>query len=334
MKGKHTNKEIMEQGAAWSQVLELERELPDTQGPVVFFGAGVALGASETLIWGVREILGRPAYAISSQDVFLNQQIIPSLGAGLFVSISRTGEVTDNILAAKAIKSAVKDTKMITVIGEHAGGLGPVCDEVVELGILEESIATTKTISSMILATQVMMHNTASKDCKKTLGKLPSLLEKAMPKYKDTINQVAKEEFDQIVVLGTGPLLGMAQVGALAMLEMSVEPVFPYQTLVYLHGPRVNISAHRTLIIGFVSSKGKAEELKALEEMRSNGATVIAIGDDLGDIPHMLTIDLASGLSDVDRAVLYLPFTQLLGVERSLHRGYNPDAPPNLPKVF
>lgn len=332
--GTYTKKEIFEQSAAWAKVLKLERRLPDIEGPLVFFGAGVALGASDCLVWASREILRRPAYAISSQDLFLNREIIPSLQAGLFVSISRTGDVTDNILAAKAIKSAAGDATILTVIGEDGKELGAFCDEAIELQVFEESVATTKTISSMILGSQVLMYNSVPLDFGLTLGKLPGLLETVMPRYEQVVSELAGEEFDQIVVLGTGPLYGIAQIGALAMLEMSVEQVFPYQTLVYLHGPRVNVGRHRTLVIAFVSSRGKNEEMKALNELEANGATVVALGDGLGAENGILTIDLESGLADVDRAVLYLPFTQLLGAERSLARGYDPDSPPNLPKVF
>lgn len=327
----HTLREIKDQSEAWEKALNVTATFPQGTKPIVFFGAGVATAAANTLAWATRAILKRPAFAVSSQDIFTYDNWVDRLGAGLFVSISRTGDVTDNIRAAKIIKNNCKDIPLVGIIGETGGELGSICDSFQELEIMEESIATTKTISSIILCGQTMLYNTAGKPAD-DLRRLPELFHQVVPIYESLINEVKDQEYDQIVFLGSGPLNGIAEASAIAALEMAVEKVGANQPLVYLHGPRVTTSLYRTLIVTYLSAKGRDHELAALSNLANERVTLVTVGEQLEE--KSLMRNLNTGLSDLDRSVLLLPLGQLLGAHRAIARGYNPDRPPNLPKVF
>jgi fructoselysine-6-P-deglycase FrlB-like protein len=81
------------------------------------------------------------------------------------------------------------------------------------------------------------------------------------------------------------------------------------------------------LIVGLVSEANQAHELAVLEDMRGQGARVLAIGEQGADIAF------GSGLSAAARDALYLPVGQLLAFERALRNGCNPDRPANLDAV-
>ncbi|WP_213973898.1 SIS domain-containing protein [Tepidanaerobacter acetatoxydans] len=333
MVGKFTKEEFTSQAEAWERVLKSEETFPDCEGNIIFFGAGVAYYAAKTLAWTVSDILKKPAFAVMSQDLTLNPSIIPSLGAGLFIAISRTGTVSDNIAAIKAIKSVNPNYKIYAVVGEVSDEIGRLCDYTVTLDIHEESVATTKTISSIILAAQVMLSKYKAPDFYEALTKLPDLLRRLTPEYEKLSNELAKKEFGQIIFTGTGAHYGIAEASALAVLEMSVERCFGYQSLVYLHGHCVTSNFYPTLVVAYISTNGQDIEVKALDTLNKEHTTLVCLGDLKNRIGNF-SIDMNTGIPDTARSILYLPFAQILGITRSINRGFNPDSPPNLKKVF
>lgn len=333
MVGKYTKKEFLSQADAWEKVLKLEEKFPECQGNIIFFGAGVAYYAAKTLAWTVKDVLKRPAFAVMSQDLTLNPNIIPSLGADLFVGISRTGTVSDNIAAIKVIKSIDPNYKICVIVGEEPDEIGKICDNVVALNIYENSVATTKTASSMILAGQVMLTKEKAPEFYEDLTKLPSLLKKLTPEYEKLSVELAKREFGQIIFAGTAAHYGIAEASSLAVLEMSVERCFGYQSLVYLHGHCVTSNHYPTLVIAYISTKGQKQELEGFSTLNKEKTCLVTLGD-LENKVGNFAINIRSGISDTARSVLYLPFAQALGIERSISRGFDPDTPPNLKKVF
>ena len=334
MVGQYTKEEFYSQADAWEKVLKMDTTLPEYEGNLIFFGAGVAFSVAKTLAWTARKVLGRPAFAVASQDMVLHKDVIPTLNAWLYVAISRTGTVSDNIAAIKAIKATDPNSRIFAIIGEDTQDVGKLSDESVTLDIPEMSVATTKTISSITLAGQAMMTRTAAPEIHESLSKLPGLLRSITPQYEEVCNKIAAADFGQLVFLGTGPHLGMAEASALAVLEMSVERCIAHQSLVFMHGHCVTTNHYPTLVVAYVSNAGSSEELKALDSLNKEKTTLVCIGDSVDEKVSKYAINTNAGLSDTARSVLYLPFGQLLGVTRSIARGYDPDCPPNLEKVF
>ncbi|MFN8421762.1 MAG: SIS domain-containing protein, partial [Anaerolineae bacterium] len=64
-----------------------------------------------------------------------------------------------------------------------------------------------------------------------------------------------------------------------------------------------------------------------LREMAARGATIMALAERDAEVVF------SSGVPELLRNVLYLPVGQMLGYERSLWRGLNPDRPNNLEAV-
>jgi glutamine---fructose-6-phosphate transaminase (isomerizing) len=82
-----------------------------------------------------------------------------------------------------------------------------------------------------------------------------------------------------------------------------------------------------TVLVGLVSEANRAHEMKVLGEMRERGARIVSVGE------HDVEVEFRSGLSEAARSVLYLPFAQLIGYDRSMAKGFNPDQPHNLTAV-
>jgi glucosamine--fructose-6-phosphate aminotransferase (isomerizing) len=83
----------------------------------------------------------------------------------------------------------------------------------------------------------------------------------------------------------------------------------------------------QALVIGLVSGMNAIQEQAVLEDVRQLGGNVISIGEQDEDI------NFNSGVEEVFRNILYLPFGQLLAYERSMAINLNPDRPTNLDAV-
>lgn len=319
--GERIKKELFAQVESWEQALEKKFKLPESEGNIIFFSSGVGLAAAKLLAWTAGTVLQRPAFAIAAQDLLLHKEIIPTLNAALYVVIARTGKVVENITAIKAIRATDPKARIFGIIGEEPSRTGCLCDQTAVLDFGEQSITNTKTITSIILAAQTMLTREKAPEFYQSLKKLPSLLRKLFPEYERVTKELAAKQFDQIVFLGTGPHTGIAEAGVLAVLELSPERCHAYQSLVYLHGHWEMSKNYSNLIVAFVSSTGMAEELATLIRLVPGKVTLVCLGDlTEGQVPVDF-INMDSGLSDAARSLLYLPFAQLLGVNKAMARG-------------
>jgi glutamine---fructose-6-phosphate transaminase (isomerizing) len=110
------------------------------------------------------------------------------------------------------------------------------------------------------------------------------------------------------------------------MKEMSLTHSEPFHFLEFRHGPMSMVTGS-TVLVGLVSEANCPRELKVLDEMRERSARIVSVGE------RDVEVEFRSGLSEAARNVLYLPFAQLIGYERSLAKGLNPDRPHNLTAV-
>jgi glucosamine--fructose-6-phosphate aminotransferase (isomerizing) len=110
------------------------------------------------------------------------------------------------------------------------------------------------------------------------------------------------------------------------MKEMSLTHSEPFHFLEFRHGPMSMVTGS-TVLVGLVSEANCAHELKVLDEMRDRGARIVSVGE------SGVEVEFRSGLSEAARGVLYLPFAQLIGFERSMAKGLDPDRPHNLTAV-
>jgi glutamine---fructose-6-phosphate transaminase (isomerizing) len=146
---------------------------------------------------------------------------------------------------------------------------------------------------------------------------------------------VSRHDFDDYVYLGQGPFYGLACEGALKVTEMSVSYAQSFHTLEFRHGPK-SIVGRETLLVFLLSEGGYQAEREALCEMKSLGATTVAVGNRADDsvlAASDLVVELELDVPEYARMVPYLFVGQLLGLHTGLKKGLDPDSPRNLSRV-
>jgi glucosamine--fructose-6-phosphate aminotransferase (isomerizing) len=201
----------------------------------------------------------------------------------------------------------------------------------------EQSVAQTRSFTSMLLLTQALAAVLARDEAGvERLHRLPDALEDLVARLGDLPQQLgADQDIERIFFLGGGPLYGLANEAMLKTKEMSLSYAEAYHPLEFRHGPMSMVN-ERTLVVGLLSDTALAEELRVLEDMRGLGACTLALTEDgsvfSGWQPDHL-VELCSGLDEWERGPLYLPVIQRMAYHRAVAKGLDPDRPHNLTAV-
>jgi len=342
----HTYREIMEQPSAWRGALsEGRRQWADVAArlgadamarDLVVQGCGSSLYLSQAVASQLR-IAGRSASAVPSSELLLHAP--SALGPDrprLLVSLSRSGETTEVVLATDAAK---RERGMPVLVETCYGGssLARRGDAVLEVTSGQEaSVVMTKSFTTELLAFQTGLHYFGGPSLDADLDRLPDALDKLLATSGEQAMLAGSQPgVEKRVFLGSGPYYGLALEANLKMKEMAIVTSEVYHNLEFRHGP-ISIVDERTQVVVFISDSGRAYEVPLLAELKALGATLVVICERAE--PAIVRsadylFELTSGVSEAARAALYLPITHLLAYACAVSRGENPDSPRNLTQV-
>jgi glucosamine--fructose-6-phosphate aminotransferase (isomerizing) len=349
--GKHTYREITTQGSAWEATLgSLDTQLARLQDwspslverpEILFTGCGSTyyLSLSAAALW--RKLASLPARACPASELWLYPEYVLPHNAGLgqydcsqLVAVSRSGETTETLRAMQVFRArSERPALAISCYPENQlANLAGFC--LCARGAEEESVAQTRSFTSMFLLTQVLALSIAGRsDLLEKLKLLPVLFLSLLEKYETLVRGLAEStRFERFVFLGSAANYGLACEAMLKMKEMSLSPSEAFHFLEFRHGPK-SVVAPGTLVIGLVDTEMREQEGQVLAEMRALGAGVLAITETGQGIPADFVVELRSGLDSAIDRVLALPPLQLLAYYRSLHNGLDPDHPAHLDSV-
>lgn len=331
----HTHTEILSQPEAWSAALAVLNEqaaaLRDfyrqgTFDSVLFTACGspyyLGLAAAALL----NELRSAPARSLPGSESWLN----PALAyrpteKTLFITLSRSGETSETIRACETFRANGQGA-VLTLTCNPGTALTTLGDlNLVLPSGQEESLAQTRAFSTLFLATTFLAALWSDRhDVLAELNQLPHLCQSLISNYQSLARQTGHDStLDRFYFLGSGTRHGLACELSLKMKEMSLSHSEPFHVLEFRHGPK-SMATVGALVVGLVSEANYDREMAVLNEVRDQGARVIAIGEAGTDIAFN------SGLSQITRNVLYLPFGQLLAYERAVFKDLNPDKPANL----
>jgi glucosamine--fructose-6-phosphate aminotransferase (isomerizing) len=192
----------------------------------------------------------------------------------------------------------------------------------------EESFVMTRSFSSMLLAVLMLAEKMTGRAAG-TYADLPELcrqvLEASEAMYRG--EQVAQAG-DRLFVLGSGCAHGIAQEGALKIIEISLSPAHAYHHLELRHGPK-SIVDERALIVSLATPDVAVHEAALADELEALGATVLRIGSH----PRALHVPVPRAPDAPAEALLRLLPVQVLALHRARAQAVDPDQPRHLDAV-
>jgi glutamine---fructose-6-phosphate transaminase (isomerizing) len=232
------------------------------------------------------------------------------------LALSRSGETTETVAAAK--QSLERGEHVIGITCEKNSSLTRACTYCVYAPThpLEDIVMTTS--ASLMLLVGLAL--AGSRITIEQIDRAQQVLEHSRLRFDSLVK--GRTHF---VYLGGGSLYGIANEGALKLMEMSLSFSQAYHPLEYRHGPISLIDEH-SLAVMLYQSDAK-EESKLVHELQYKGAGVIGVGGP-GDLS--LEIEIAD---DAIRGLVALPALQWLGECVAQSKGLDTRAPRHLTKV-
>ncbi|MGQ9494122.1 MAG: SIS domain-containing protein [Anaerolineae bacterium] len=348
-RGTHTLREIRGQAKAWSQALHAAQSaLPRIReswsrqdvAEVLFCGCGSTHYLSLTAAAACQAETGIRARGLPSSEVFLFPGIALPPGRSWLVAISRSGETTETVRAAKAFAERKGQDSVLVITCYGNSTLAALTKTpLVASAAQEQSYAQTASFSSMFVLALYLVRELAGRLAMvQALHTLPERGEQIVSeRIEEAMRQLGEDDrYQRFFFLGSGPNYGLACEGMLKMKEMSLSYSEAYHFLEFRHGPRSMVDDH-SLVIGLLSDRAAQEEVAVLSETQRLGAHVLVVGESpsqLGMLRPEYAVWVESGLSETLRGPLYLPPIQYLAYYRAMHKGLNPDRPTNVEAVI
>jgi glucosamine--fructose-6-phosphate aminotransferase (isomerizing) len=344
-RGESTRAEILSQPTVWASVLDVFkaqaaaiRALLDSQRfeRVIFTGCGSTHYLSMTAAALFQSLTDIPAQARPASEIVLFPDLVlaPKVKT-LLVAVSRSGTTTETVEAARLFRARM-NSPVITITCDSNSKLAQISDLVLAAeAAQEESVAQTRSFTSMLLIAQALAATAAQIDFN-PLAQLPTLCQRLLTDYHAVAQRFGEDMgIDQFFFLGSGLLYGVASEAMLKMKEMSLSHSEAFHVLEFRHGP-MSMVTERALIAGLIAEDAAPHELRVLDEMHAHGAHTLSLIDgntQAGTGERRAVVRLQSGLSVWARPVLYMPVLQLLAFYRAMAKGQNPDRPANLEAV-
>jgi len=344
-RGLNTWKEIISQPETWQKTLAAfdasRPALADfLEGAdfdrIVAVGCGSTHYLAQTAAATLAHCAGLPARAAPASELWLFPQTCLN-GKTLLLTISRSGTTTETLRALEQFRKA-NHGPVVAITCYPESTLAQQADfALVAPDAQEQSVAQTRSFTSMtLLALGLAALLARDGEMVERLQRLPAALEGLVGRMGDLPRRLGEDEgIERLFFLGGGPLYGLACEAMLKTKEMSLSQAEAYHPLEFRHGPMSMVNG-RTLVVGFLSDTGLAEEVRVLRDMQSLGARVLAFVEDavaFSDWRPDYIIELRSGLSEWERGPLYLVPIQHLACHRALMNGLDPDRPTHLTAV-
>jgi glucosamine--fructose-6-phosphate aminotransferase (isomerizing) len=301
---------------------------------VIFSGCGSALNVSYSAAPLFQMLTGLSAWAVPAADTTLfPRAYLPADRKTAAVLLSRSGQTTEVVNSLETFQGLGIRVMGITCTADSP--LSQASDlSLVLTPVIEQAVATTRSLTGMILAAQLVSGILAGQAAYlDELHRLPEVFADRKEEFLALGKSVGEQAgLARFAVVGNGPFYGLAREGQLKIKEMTLLPADAYPMFDFRHGPQSNVNP-QMLVIAFLSDSAIRQERLFLEDMRALGGELWAIGEQSDQelrqaAQHVLA--LRSGLSELARLPLYLPAVQYMAYYRAISLGLNPDEPRNL----
>lgn len=349
----HTEKEIMGQPALWetvyNQLLDKEREIEAFLTPIlnvpqiqiVLSGAGSSAFIGDAAQAYLQRHTGCSAKSVATTDIVTHPQLyLPERTPVLLVSFARSGNSPESLETIKLADDLCDQVYHLIITCNREGELMRYTrghrENSFALLLPEEandkSLAMTGSFTSMLLSVMLIFRKRRMSSAREAIDKIV-VQGNLILENKGILKSIAAKDYERVVFLGSGSMLGIARESHLKLQELSDGQVIcKYDSFLgFRHGPRA-VTNERTLMVYLFSPDDHVyryeRDLAISIAQDPRNIDSLSIGRNKEESFHSifsLELDLAA-----DDELNIVPATlvgQLLGMYKSLDLGLDPDKP-------
>jgi len=344
--GQNTLSEIREQPASlrrlaesYADIEELARGIAKRFEQVSFVGCGSSYYAGMVAEFFFNRFAGMSASALPASEFIAYQR--PAARARLAIALSRSGETTETVEAARLSRKmgfevlALTNNEKSTLAQEaehhlpiHAGS--------------EKSVVMTKTFSCLVYGVQLLAAAIGvAKETKgadsflRALDDVPELSRETIAGDAEKVQRLVKKHLNlRAIYLGSGANFPVALEAALKLRETSCMSAETFHFLEFRHGPMAEVGDNVMVIALEPKGKSSTKHLELLKEIAEKRGRVVAVtnlceeAEEFGE-----TITLPSSVDEWISPSVAIGPLQLFACFYSMALGLNPDKPRHLTKV-
>lgn len=354
--GLATAKEICNQPRLWEQtylmlnersneISEFLKQVTEKDHPIVILtGAGTSAFIGETLKGIFQKKWKVPCLAISTTDIVTHpENYFIRSSPTLLISFGRSGNSPESIAA---IEEGRKHCDMFYELNITCNAVGRLAEKnegensyviLLPEETNDSSLAMTSSYSSMLLTGLLLTDLKNSQNFSPLMKKIRLCGEYILNNCLSDLKTIAELDFERMVFLGSGPLLGVAQESQLKVQELSDGNIICKHDsfLGFRHGPRAVVNDD-TFIVYLLSNNPfvKSYEFDLIQSIKAKAGMekTLVIGQDerIEDTGFDFTIQFPMGMEDIPEdflSIFYILPAQIIGFYKSLSLGLSPDSP-------
>ena len=349
----HTAKEICQQPKIWRDLLQLlsQRQpqietfltplLADPNLVIILTGAGSSAFGGVALAPWLREQTKRNVFAYGTTEIVADPlQYLSAHKKTLIVSFARSGNSPESVATVKLADQIVSDCYhlfltcnpncALTDYANQKNNAQRIFQLVLPEGTHDLGFAMTSSISSMILATLLLLGGIDTHDANDAVMKIATICEQQLLNWQTITKQLAQKNHERVIYVGSSCFTGTAQEAALKILELTAGKIATrFDSILGLrHGPKFMIN-EKSLVVCFFSNDAYIHQydIDLFNELEHDriATDVLALSGQQSTHKQILSVDC--NLSDCWLIFPYLVFAQMLAFEKSLSVGLTPDNP-------
>lgn len=349
-----TAREIAGQPALWREVfnmiLERKKDIEDFLAPllaqknlrIILTGAGSSAFIGESTRGILQTETGRLTQAIATTDLVTHPQLyflrkVPTL----LMSFARSGNSPESVEAVNLANNYCDHIHHFIITCNREGQLVKHNGSRNNYALIlpeqanDKSLAMTGSFTSMLLSVLLIAGINRIESLRPELETAVENTEKVIREYLPIVRDLAKKEYERVIFLGSGPLLGIARECQLKLQELTDGQVICKHDsfLGFRHGPRA-VTNEKSLMVFFFSDENHVfsyeRDLAISIAGESPFVPAISFGRNIPGLKNIL-LDIEFDRSGRTMNGFYcLPatvFGQLYGFCKSVQLGLRPDNP-------
>lgn len=352
-KGNYTEREIEGQPKLWNNVYQLllrkEKELSEFLGPllkrkdlqIILSGAGSSAFIGEAAQGLIQKNTKRNTKAIATTDIVTHadQYFITDIPT-LFISFARSGNSPESLESVKLADRIVEEVYHLIITCNEDGELLKYSAENTNRSFAlllpeasnDKSLAMTGSFTSMLLSVILIsdLQNLKNKnsEVQQIISQGNLILE-----ISENLKKIAALEFERVVFLGSGPMLGIARECHLKLQELTDGQIICKHDsfLGFRHGPRAVTNEHTLLVYLFSPNDFVYQyelDLALAIAKDSREINCLSIGrSENKSLNACLNIDLKLTQDQELNIIPTVLVGQILGFYKSKNKNLDPDNP-------
>ena len=324
-----------------TQTGEIKIDLPKDITKIILVASGSSYHCARFAVDLLEKISKIESRAIYSSE-FLQKSVIPHDKNTLYIFITQSGETSDTLKSLKRVKETAPNLPTLCVTNKEDSSIWEMSDYKVQCWAgVEQGIAATKSFTSqmlcLILISLKLVENMHGKDAsseyKKSLFRLPVIIEKALAKreeVKKLASVLAKENL--IVITADGISYSLAKEGALKIKETSYKNISAAILGEFMHGHVAVLNNKSALIYVSIDKISDLSVFNLKKIMSDYKPKLMIIGPSSEELESDFHININCE-NEIQQLFANVVILQQLALEIALKLKRNVDHPKGLQKV-